>query len=693
MRILDWLVLALPLTVVAGIAFYTNRYLKSVADFMAGGRNAGRFLLCTSRSEIGAGAVAFVAYLEVFGKAGFTMQWWNQLQPPVILLVAISGFVHYRYRQTRSLTLAQFFEMRYSRRFRLFAGGLAFCAGLIHFGIVPVIGARFMVYFLGLPDHVHLFALQVPMFLILMAIFLGICTLMTTSGGQITVLVADCAEGMFSQIFYVIVALAVLITFFSWNQSCETLLARPPGESMVNPFDSFSLKDFNIWYVLMGLATYSYGIMAWQGQHAFNASAISPHESRMGNILGNWRGFAQWSMMILLAVCAATYLNHAEGAASVQAVLDKIPDPQTAKQLRMPVALSQILPVGIKGLLVSIILMGIFAGDGMQLHSWSSIFVQDVIMPLRKQPLTTRQHLRLLRLGVVGVAVFSFCFGTLFHQTEYVAMWFLVTMAIFTGGAGACIIGGLYWNRGTTAGAWTGLLTGSTLSVGGILLRQPAAPGVFQTVKDHVPDSFAWLASGITSVQAHLGAGFPLNGREISFFAAIAAVLSYVAVSLLTCRQPYDMDRLLHRGKYAVEPEGGRPADAKPAGRRFSLAGIIGIDEHFTRGDKWIAGGIFGWTMLWFLVFATVSIWCLIRPWPATAWAHYWLITTIIVPFVIGLFTTVWFTIGCWKDLRLFFRRLREETVSQEDDGTVAHGESAPAPPIQKNITVPPLHP
>ena len=42
------------------------------------------------------------------------------------MILTTSGWVIYRFRQTKSLTLAQFFEKRYSRNFRIFAGIIAF---------------------------------------------------------------------------------------------------------------------------------------------------------------------------------------------------------------------------------------------------------------------------------------------------------------------------------------------------------------------------------------------------------------------------------------------------------------------------------------------------------------------------------------------------------------------------------------
>jgi len=54
MQPIDWTLIALALLLILAIAIYTRRYMKSVADFMSGGRVAGRYLLAVSKGELGA---------------------------------------------------------------------------------------------------------------------------------------------------------------------------------------------------------------------------------------------------------------------------------------------------------------------------------------------------------------------------------------------------------------------------------------------------------------------------------------------------------------------------------------------------------------------------------------------------------------------------------------------------------------
>jgi len=226
------------------------------------------------------------------------------------------------------------------------------------------------------------------------------------------------------------------------------------------------------------------------------------------------------------------------------------------------------------------------------------------------------------------VVAFVFLFSLLFRQTDYILMFLAISGTIYGGGIGAVVIGGLYWKKGTTPAAWAAMIVGSGLAVAGIVLRQ-------------------------------LDPKFPINGQWMYLIAMVSAIVVYVAVSLATCRKDFDLDRMLHR-----EPG----ASAK---RRWTLGGLLGFDEHFTRADKLVSGGLFAWGLFWFAACIGGTIWNLVSPWPVSWWARYWRVTAVWVPLVIGGVTAVWFTWGGVRDLRRLFRSLRALQRDVEDDGTV----------------------
>src|SRR6266850_1173709 len=96
MHLIDWLIVAALVVVSLIAALSTARYTRSVSAFLAADRCGRRYLI--------------------------------------------------------AMALAQFFEMRYSRNFRVFAGLVAFLAGIINFGIYPSVGARFFMAICGLPE-------------------------------------------------------------------------------------------------------------------------------------------------------------------------------------------------------------------------------------------------------------------------------------------------------------------------------------------------------------------------------------------------------------------------------------------------------------------------------------------------------------------------------------------------------------
>src|SRR5436190_1995905 len=57
---------------------------------------------------------------------------------------------------------------------------------------------------------------------------------------------------------------------------------------------------------------------------------------------------------------------------------------------------------------------------------------------------------------------------------------------------------------------------------------------------------------------------------------------------------------------------------------KFLFDTAMGIDHHFTRGDRMQSYVLFGWTMLCFAVFAIITVWNLIHVWPWQWWAKVW---------------------------------------------------------------------
>jgi solute:Na+ symporter, SSS family len=686
MTCLDWLIVAIPLGIVLVISWQTRRHIHSVADFLTAGRVAGRYLVATSVGTAGFGAITAVMYFEIICRAGIIVPWWEIVLGPfgaIVLFLSISGFIIYRYRETRAMTLAQLFEKRYSRRFRILAGSLCFFSGLINFAIFPAVNARFFVNFIGLPQTVPILGYAFPTFGLLMPCFLGLALYTTLTGGQLTVMITDAVEGLISGVLYVIVGVALLL-MFKWDAIFAALSSKgreiglldpsgvpvfgtPAGSKgnwLIDPFDSPSATaDFNLWYVGIGAFLLVYCYMAWQGNQGFNCAAANPHEAKMGNILGSWRLFARNVLILLLGLCALTVLRapeHSAEAGSILSYVRGIDEPQIRSQMLVPVALGHMLPVGIKGCFAAIMFFAMLASDGSYLHSWGSIFIQDVVMPLRSRPLTQGQHIRFLRWSITGVAIFIFLFSLFFKQTDAISLFFGVTGAIFGGGAGAAIIGGLYWRRGTTAGAWAAMLAGALTPIGGMCIQQMAAH--CQRTHDLAGEEF-WLRL-IT-----LPGGHVLTGREIAFVAALVAILAYIVLSLLTCRQPFDMEKLLHRGPHAVA--GDQVAMVEVQGRTGRLGRALGWDRHFTRGDKFISGGLFLWSLASVLVVGGVTAWNLgVSRWTLPMWSRLWWYYMILIPLTIGTGVIAWLTWGVIHDMKRLFLVLRTPHNTDSDDNS-----------------------
>lgn len=668
LTLLDYAIIGIPLALVLAVSLLMRRYNNTVADFLAADRSAGRYLITTAASHLGAAVMLMVASLEVFSRTGFSMGFWNNFTGVFFLVMTLFGVVTFRFRETRCLTFHQFFEVRYSKGMRVFASFTNIFSGLINFGLVPAVGARFFVYFCGYPEQLHLAGFTVPTFAIIMVVLMVMSMVMALTGGQISVMVTDCIEGLVSGVFYLVVAIFIVCAV-SLTQMKEALLSGTPGNSFINPFDIAGRTDFNGWYIILGLFINMSFFRGNAWNQGFSAAAKSAHEGRMASILASWRGFGALTMTALISIGAFTLLHHPDYMAHrelVTAGLKNITNPQLQTQMTMPMALGVLLAPGIKGAFCAIGLFGVLASQGLQLHSYGSTLLQDVILPLRKKPLGAKAHVLALQLSAIGVGIFVCVFSLLYKPVEYLTMMTTLIGAIYLGGVGSVVWGGLYWKKGTTAGAWASMLTGTVMALSFNLLQQ-----FWVSLQ---PIFLKWAGTGAFGTYlAKYPVKCPINGMEFSAATVVCAFLGYIVVSLLTCKEDYNMDRMLHRGRYAID---GDTDAVQPVKKGFSWGKLIGIDEHFTKGDKVLSVATFCYSIFWQLVAVGVLLWWIFVGRLSDGWwFSYTMITGVWIPMVLAVITTIWFTIGSIRDIIDLFKTLnatlKKGQRNEADDGTV----------------------
>jgi solute:Na+ symporter, SSS family len=639
---IDWLIVFFTFALMVYGVIFSKKFMKSVADFLAAGRTAGRYIISIAMGMAMLGAISVVGEFQVFYKSGFCMKWWELTMAMVILFVTVSGWIVYRFRQTRALTMAQFFEMRYSRKFRIFSGILSWVSGIINFGIFPAVGARFFIYFTGLPTSFPLLGIEVSTFVFMMLFLLSVALFFVFAGGQIAVIIADFIQGVLTNTVFVILILFFFFTL-DWSQIFEALIQvqESPSASLINPFKTSHVDDFNFWYFIIGLIGFVYNFISWQGTQAYNSSAKSAHEAKMAQVLGNWRNYPRNLFLVFIPVVAITVMNHPDFlpiSDKVTAILNQVDSTEIQTQIQVPLVLRFLLPTGLLGAFAAVMLAAFISTHDTYLHSWGSIFIQDIVMPFRKKPFTPKQHIRVLRISIIGVAIFIFFFSLLFQQSQNIYLFFAVTAAIFVGGAGSVIIGGLYWKRGTTAAAWSALITGSAIAILGTILT---------TVYED----------------------FPINGQWFWLISMVGASLVYILVSLLGKKSLHNMDKLLHRGEFAIEGESKIVSKIPIKGWK-----VLGMGKEFTKGDKFIYIISYSWIFLWTIIFLGGTIYNLTHEVEASSWMNYWKYYVIIYA-VVSALVLIWFTIGGVIDMKAMFKQLTSMKRDDTDDGFVVRSE------------------
>jgi SSS family solute:Na+ symporter len=618
---LDWVLFVILFVTPLVGGFVFRRYIQGVADYLVAGRSVGRYLGLGSDAMQAMGAVTILAYWQMNYQSGFSGQWWYLLTPAAGILVALTGWGVYRFRESRAMTLGELVGRRYGEKARIFFGAVAFLAGIINMGIFPAVGAGFFIYFCGFPESLSVAGLVLPTALVIMVVFVGAAVALCLWGGQVTVVVTDFFQSLFINAMLVGITVFLFRTF-SWEQFRTTYEAAPNGTALLNPFRLEGAGGFDYRFFLIHVYYWMfYSVVSWSPNSMQVSSARDAHEGRMMRVMLHVRYLAMMGLGLFILPLAAYVLMHhpdfTSQSAAVEAALGNIANVQVKSQMIVPAAVGHILPSGILGAFAGVVLFSFITTHDTYLLSWGSLLIQDVVIPLRGHPLPREQHLRWLRVSVVGVAVFIVAFSLLFRQVDNIFMFMDISASIYTGAAGVVLLGGLYWKRGTRTAAWVTMIAGLALSLTGFVYRS-------------IDPDF-------------------LDGRIMAFWVSVICILLYVTVSLLGREPEFDLDRLLHRN------------DGQPHPRWWNMS----------RGDRILIPVIYSLVGLFLLVHGGVALYHLTHEVPTSRWLAFWP-KYLYAMFAFGSVFLVWISIGGFRDLRVLLKKLRAEKLDETDDGFIA---------------------
>src|SRR5512137_1490550 len=102
MTVIDWSIVVVSMVLLIYIVAGSRKYMRSVADFLSAGRSAGRYLITVSQGTSMLGSITIVGMWEMYYISGFSLRWWEFLMAIVLLGITVSGWVIYRFRETRA---------------------------------------------------------------------------------------------------------------------------------------------------------------------------------------------------------------------------------------------------------------------------------------------------------------------------------------------------------------------------------------------------------------------------------------------------------------------------------------------------------------------------------------------------------------------------------------------------------------
>jgi SSS family solute:Na+ symporter len=457
MVLLDWIVIGIFFVVLIGIIVWViSQKNKNSEDYFLGGRDASWIAIGASIFASNIGSEHLIGLAGAGASSGMAMAHW-EIQGWMILILGWV-FVPF-YSRSMVLTMPEFLERRYNKESRtvlslislvsyvltkvavtVYAGGLVFQQV---FGIEEMWGI----------DFFWISAIGLVLLTALYTIFGGMKSVLYTSVLQTPILLGGS----------LIIVVLGLKAVGGWEQVLEIAGATQVneyGDSMVNLIRSNRDPDFPWLGALIGSAII--GFWYWCTDQFIVQRVLSgknEKQARRGTIFGAYLKLLPVFLFLIPGMIA--YAMSAKGNVMLNGELYVLPSPDAA----FPSLVAQLLPAGVKGLVVCGILAALMSSLASLFNSSAMLFTIDFYK--RYKPETPEKKLvRVGQIATVVIVTLGILWIPIMRSIGDVLYEYLQDVqSVLAPGIAAAFLMGITWKRASAKGGFWGLMSGFIIGV------------------------------------------------------------------------------------------------------------------------------------------------------------------------------------------------------------------------------------
>ncbi|MCZ6815513.1 MAG: hypothetical protein O7F76_02305, partial [Planctomycetota bacterium] len=287
---------------------------------------------------------------------------------------------------------------------------------------------------------------------LVMTVLLGLVLVYTILGGMVAVVITDYFQFVVLS-FGMLAACAFAVNELGWSNIVNTVVEEQ-GQAGFNPFHGEGFgSGYVVWMIFLGLVSCA----VWQTAVMRACSAVDVQTVKRVYAWSSIGFLIRFLIPNFIGICAFVYFARDDALRAVYLAEDA---ESTTTLAAMPVFLSQVLPVGVIGIIAAGLLAAFMSTHDSYLLCWSSVLTQDVVAPLMGDNLSTRARLLITRCLIAAIGVFLLVWSLWYPLEQDMWDYMAITGAVYFTGAFALLLFGIYWKRASRTGAYLALSCG-----------------------------------------------------------------------------------------------------------------------------------------------------------------------------------------------------------------------------------------